>query len=341
MAPLPFTAARVAVGLKNSAAAVLDPSGGLIIFPDVNGLTSNPGGASGMRVHLMGTQRTMAFAPDGQSIYVLGGSNNDPCANGPLAKNGITVVGLDGGLLGNWMLPGFVSDIAVDPTTFKIVITDTSNNQIDAFDATTPFGAVNPQKLSTAKCPSAVRVVGGQAFVVTGDSMMDMGPLATTLQYVLQRINIVNGQTTKVPFTAPAYVEDVTGAPPPDMNTSFDFKLLPASFYADELAVTPDGSRAVFSTRSRYHETMSQSFMLLGSSCAPNLDIVEYGLYTMDTVAGTTQYTSRSTIVITPADPVNMPCVTCQPMGLIQLEIFCAPATGDQAAGLSAVFGGT
>src|SRR6185503_11022390 len=104
--PLPFAPARLEVGARDSAVAALDPAGGVILFTDVPGLEADPSGA----------QRTLTFAPDGKSVYVLSGGGVDPCsptAAAP-APNAITALGIDGSTLGTWTLPGFVADLTVD-----------------------------------------------------------------------------------------------------------------------------------------------------------------------------------------------------------------------------------
>jgi hypothetical protein len=339
--PLGFVPARVAVGARDSAAAVLDPAGALILFADIGALTSNPAGATGMKVTLMGSQRTMTFAPDGLSVFVLGGTDADPCSMPAPSKNGITVVGLDGTIKGNWMLPGFVSDLAVDALSNKVVISDVSDARVSVFDAGAEFGTVNVMKVSTATCATAVRVANGEAFVVTADRP-SMAPVDDN-HFVMQRINLASGMTTLISFPGPYFTENVTGQAPPDNNTAFNFQLRPAAIYAYDLAVTPDGARAVFAIRTRYQESSSQPFQFAMESCTPNIDIVEYGLYTLDTEAGTAQYTSRSQLIQTPTDFNNTPCVTCKLLGQTDITLLCQPsvAAGDKAAGLAAIFGGT
>jgi len=336
---LGFVPARIAVGARDSAAAVLDPAGSLTIFPDMVALTSNPSSAAGMKVALMGAQRTMTFAPDGLSILVLGGTDADPCSSAPPSKNGITVVGLDGTVKGNWMLPGFVSDLAADALSNRIVITDASNNRVDTFDAGAAFGTLNVQQISNARCPSAVRVVNGEAFVVTAERIPAVPPF-TVDQFTLQRINVATGALAKVTFPGPVYDENANPMSAPDAPM-LDFKLRSTTVYAYDLAVTPDGTRAVFASRTRYLKMPSETFKVLGETCTPNIDIVEYGLYNIDTQAGTAQYALRSQIVLVPTDPSTTYCVTCTLMGIMDLVIPCNPAPGDKAAGLTAIFGGT
>jgi hypothetical protein len=340
-APLGFSAVKVAVGSRNSAVAVLDPAGSVLLFPDVDALTGNPGAATGMKIMLTGAQRTLTFSPDGQSLYVLNGTDADPCTGAAPAKNAITVLGLDGSMKGTWMQAGFVSDVAVDPRSNKVVITDATNGKISSFDANMAFGAVMAQQIGQATCPSAVRVVSSEAFVVTSDRG------TTANSFVLQRIDLGTAMVSKVSFQGPAYVQNVTGPQmSPDMNQAFNFQLRPIGLYAADLAVTPDGNRAVFAIRTRYREDSTQKFQFASESCTPNIDIVEYGLYTLDTATGTVQYTSRSTIVALPSVPFNMNdsnswCITCKLLGSTDIVSGCDSKAGDKAAGLAAIFGGT
>jgi DNA-binding beta-propeller fold protein YncE len=340
-APLGFVPAKVAVGSRNSAVAALDPAGSVLLYSDVDALTGNPGAATGMKIAVAGMQRTLTFSPDGQSLYVLSGSDADPCTGAAPVKNVITVLGLDGSMKGSWMLSGFVSDVAVDPRTNKVVITDATNGKISYFDAGAAFGAVMGTQIGQATCPSAVRVVNSEAFVVTSDRGN------TDDSFVLQRIDLGSAMVSKVSFQGPSYSQNVTGPQmSPDGNLAFNFQLRPVGLYAADLAVTPDGARAVFAIRTRYREDATQKFQFAGESCTPNVDIIEYGLYTLDTATGTVQYTSRSQIVALPSVPFTMNdpnswCVTCKLLGSTDIVSGCAATMGDKAAGLAAIFGGT
>lgn len=345
-AALPFSPLRLAVGARDSAAAAIDGGspGKVAIFSDVESLTGNPSAASPTVVSLpSGAPRTVAFAADGQSFFVLtGGPSADPCNDDTQpGSNAIVAFGLDGTVQGSWTLPDFASDLTVDPSSGKLILTESTANRVSALAPTTSFGAVTPDKLADATCPTAVRVESGNAFVVTGDR-----PSSDPYGFTLLRLDLASGDMTPLPFHGPVYDEDVNDPPPPsDGNTTVNFNVRPRGLWAYDMAVTPDGNQMVFATRARYHETTSDTFNYLGGTCKPSFDIVEYGLFTLDARAGTASYQMRSQLMVSPTNP-NTPCVNCDipdpgGFGSLTLTISCISTPGDRPAGLSAVFGGT
>lgn len=347
-APIGFTPVGVAVGARDSAVAVLDPGGNLAIFPDVGALTSSPASQTPTVINLPPgtTPRAVTFSADGQLIYVLtGGTKADPCndTTAPM-PNAIAIAGLDGTKLGLWQLPSFASDFAVDAQSGRVLVSMSIDNKVGWIDPAQSYGAVTPAPLVAATCPSAIRVANGAAFIVTSGRPMGAMPGAT--DFVLLRVPVMSNGADAQPlrFTGPSFDTSQIDTPPADMNTDLVIKLRPRGITAYGMAISPDGGHAVFATRARYRESMTDTFTLFQGTCKPqNIDIVEYGLYQFDTAAGTSSYTSRSQYVVSP--PSNMPnCVVCQvPLGIsmVEIDLVCVPRPGDRAAGLGAVFGGT
>jgi hypothetical protein len=350
-APIAFTPAGVAVGARDSAVAVLDPAGNLAIFADVGALTSSPGSQNPTVINLPPgtTPRAVTFSADGQRIYVLtGGTKADPCndTTAPM-PNTIAIAGLDGTKLGLWQLPSFASDFAVDAQSGRVLVSMSVDNKVGWIDSAQAYGAVTPAPLVAATCPTALRVANGAAFVVT--SGRPMGAMATSTDFVLMRVPVMSNGSDSEPlqFSGPVFYTSQIDMLPNDMNTDLVIKLRPRGITAYGMAVSPDGGHAVFATRARYRESMSDTFTLFQGTCKPQgIDIVEYGLYQFDTASGTSSYTSRSQNVVSPtATPPMVPnCAICMvPLGISNLEIdlVCQSAPGDRAAGLGAVFGGT
>src|SRR5207249_190244 len=80
-------------------------------------------------------------------------------------------------------------------------------------------------------------------------------------------------------------------------------RLKPKFFYAYEMAVSPDASRVVLDTRTRYSES-NENFSLLADlnlNCSTTVEVVEYGRYVLDTRNGTANYELRSQLVTSPA----------------------------------------
>ncbi len=342
LAPLSFAAAKLAVGARDSAVVAINAgaNGSVTIFPDVTALTTSPASAPSMLVPISGEPRSAVFDASGKRAFILtGGATTDPC-NGTLpAPNSIVAIGLDGAVQGTWTLPAFASDLTVDSSSGAVLVSEAIGNRVSTLDVNQPFGAVTPTKLVDATCPSALRAANGALYVVTAER-----PSADSTEFILQRI-LANGTATRLSFSGPLYNENVTSVPGPDGNTSLNFGIRPPAIYAYDMAVTPDGSTAVFATRARYVEAPAQSFKLFGTTatadvCKPDIDIVEYGLYTMDTRTGTASYESRSLIVLKNDSATGAVCVNCTISNVPDIAIGCASTPGDRAAGLAAVFGG-
>ena len=337
VAALNFEAARVVVGARDSAVAVLDPNGAVMLYTDVAALTTNPATASVKRVDLAVAQRTAVFSPDGKTLYVLSGLPVDPCSPtaGVPAPNTITALGIDGMKLGQWGFSGFVADFAIDATGGRFMLSDVPNDRVTALDLSAPFGQAAPIKVTDANCPSALRLAGNELFVVTNNKSMDFDPPAFEMLHVTLR----SGQVTKLYFSSPIYDNvDVPDMPTPGGTTSLGFRFIPVSLVAQDMALTPDGTRAVFTIRARYQE-INAPLTVFTNPCRADYEIVEYGVYDMDTRSGQSTYRPGAQII-----GANMggrdTCITCQTLGGT-LPFTCLSRTGDRPAGLATVFGGT
>ena len=333
---LPFAPSRLGVAPRDQALVALDPGmSGLGIISNVAGLEATPAQAMVKTVSL-GQQvgRAIAFSPDGQKMYVLtGGATIDPCSPGTTAPaNAIVVVGIDGTVGGTFTLPGFVSDITVDPATGTLVLADATSGQIATLDlASASPGSVAPAVLlGGVTCPSAVRVVDGVVFAVT--STRDT---TQANAFVLQRVTLSSGASTALSFTGPTYPIPISSM----ASTNGDIQTVnipvrPVSIEAYELAMTPDGNRAEFATRAHYIESGTK-FTFSQEPCIVDLDIVEYGLYAVDVRTGNASYTSRSQLV--QSGPTA--CIDCAPGTIDEEQGDCPPSAGDRPAGLAAAFG--
>ncbi len=336
---LPFVPSRIAVAARDSAVALLDagePNGGLAIITSVPTLTSAPASTEIMRVTLTGqTPRKAAFSPDGHTLYVLAAAGRfpDPCGTPSLPADTIHLFGLDGRSRGAWQLSAFAADLAVDSRTGLVVVTLAAANQVGVIAPNTAAGPVTPQKLTDGiTCPTAVSVAGGEAFVVTGEP-----DKAATTTYRMQRISLKGGPPSKLPFPAPSYEGIVNQSQAPDMKVNVKLDLHPAMQHAYEMTVAPDGSRALFATRTRYVENNQKFDLIMSLVCTANVDITEYGVYTLDTRTGAATYEMRSQLVTSPAP--GQACVRCVNV-FFDIPFVCQSTPGDRPAGLTTVFGG-
>jgi hypothetical protein len=157
--------------------------------------------------------------------------------------------------------------------------------------------------------------------------------------FVLKRASLKGGPPTALPFGAPSYQVPINDQSTPDMLTNINLSLSAGTLEAYEMAIAPDSSRAVFATKARYRE-LGQQFKLSSFDCTTNADIVEYGLYTLDTRTGNASYEPRSQLVLTPSPRLDQPCISCDALLLgLTLTIKCPSAPGDRPAGVAAMFG--
>jgi hypothetical protein len=333
---LPFTPIRIAVAARDAAAVAVDAGdasgGGLAIFSahDVAELHNGP--VSPMMVKLPGiTPRTAIFGADGQTIYVLSGGDVDPCAPGgtPPPANTITLVGLDGTIKSTWGLPDFVSDLALS-SSGALLLSRSVANQVAKLVSTADTGPQMPQKLFDATCPTALRVTGGEVLVVTSaqDSFRDT--------FTLLHGRDDSSTPSALTLPASAYVVTFAASKPGDPQTTVT--MFAKSLSAYDMAVTPDGQRALIASRIGYHQNGEQFTIIPGFDCTATLDAVEYGLYIVDTSSGNASYELRSLAITRPTGAMPV-CMTCD-LGLGSLDISCPSEPGDRAAGLAAIFGG-
>jgi hypothetical protein len=337
VAALNFEAARVVVGARDSAVAVLDPNGAVMLYTDVAALVTNPATASVKRVDLTVAQRTAVFSPDGKTLYVLGGPPADPCSPTAAvpAANTLTALGIDGTMLGEWAFSGFVADLAVDATSGRFMLSEVVGDRVGALALDAPFGQATTTKITDAECPSALRLAGSELFVVTNRRSMDFDPPA----FEMLHVTLKTGQVTKLYLSSPIYnLVDVPDMPTPGGTTSLGFRFTPVSLVAQDMALTPDGTRAVFSIRARYQEMNSQ-LTVFTNPCRATYEIVEYGVYDMDTRSGQSTYRPGAQ-VIGASTGGRATCITCQTIGG-PLPFTCLSSPGDRPAGLATVFGGT
>jgi hypothetical protein len=332
--PLPFFGAtRIIVGVRDSAVAVMDPTGSLQIYRDVSALTAFPDDAESVNVDLGGPVRTAAFSPDGKHIYALTGKQDDPCSptSAIPAANALLAVGIDGTMEGTWTFDDFISDIAIDASDGRVIVADVNANRVATFDSRSDFGTVTPTKLVDATCPTAVRTAAGDVVVVTNEKDTTVKPA----KFVVQRVSLRTGAATKLPLESPIY-ENVVLPDMPTPNTRLSFQFTPVSLVAYQMAITPDATRAVFATRARYRESNASLTVFL-NPCKATYEVTEFGVYELDLRTGQATYTSRSQWVAGAGNRFD--CIICD-VGIGTLPFTCESTAGDRAAGISTVFGG-
>ncbi|MEO6951101.1 MAG: hypothetical protein ABI321_04740 [Polyangia bacterium] len=334
-ATLPFTPYRVAIATNDAGIAFIErgsTSSRVLWFSDVAGLIADPGMATGAASSLtQGRPRTAHFSADGKTLYVLVEASGDEPCTGLTAPAANQIIPIVGNIIGTAIrMPSYVADFAVEPGG-ALLLAESVGNQIAVLD---PTSGSAPAKLYAATCPSAVRVLGDQVYAVTNDA-----DVAGT--FGLMHGQIDGAMQTRLPVVLPTYSSPLTNTSTPDMKTNANLELAPTAIVASEFAVSPDGTSAVVAIRARYREvpSMTNSFDLLGLTCVAGVDIVEYGLYSINLSTGTASYTMRSqTIVTSNADAMGS-CVHCESQALgIELPLPCANRPGDRAAGLAAAF---
>ncbi|HZS42324.1 MAG TPA: hypothetical protein VFF06_36085, partial [Polyangia bacterium] len=331
---LPFQPTRVATSARDVAVAALGArgaDGAVAIITDVAGLGDAPANVAvaGMGTLRAQLPRAAAFAPDGQKLYVLTGGTDvlDPCDVSPPAANTVLTVGLDGQVQTTWTLPSFGADLAVDPTSGNVIVALPSANKVAVIDAIAGNGAVEPMTLFPVTCPATIAVSNGQVLAVSGGQ----DPVFGAGSFDIARFPLAGGSGPPSTVAVSTSVfEQPDGNPGPNFNQVI--RLLPHSLAGYELALTPDGNRAVFGSRTHFLVTGGD----LGfGGCKITFDVVEYGRYDVDLRSGAAAYELRSQLK-------NGTCEThCDdgffPPTTVQCQML---QSGDRVAGIAAVFGG-
>lgn len=347
--PIAFTPSRLVVAPRDVAMAALrvdaDTRGAVAIFPDLDAVRAAPESQEPIVVDFPnGAPRNAAFSADGERLYVLVGSPNelDPCNPGrQVGASQIVVLLRDGSEEKRWMLPSFAADLAVDGTGRhpEVIVSLSRDNSVVAIDPTSPADGLVTNAILTSTCPAVMRIVGEELFVVTS-AREPTDPEAD--YFMLERLELAGSRRrTSISFAAPTY-EVPLGATTPDGKVGFSESFYANSIFGYELAVTPDGTRAVFATRARYVQTDALLRLFSNVDCRVTLDVAEYGVYFMDTRTGASFYTTRSQLIA--GAPLN--CVThCEFNDLLGGPLFdleCLPSEGiaDRAAGITVLFGG-
>jgi hypothetical protein len=176
-----------------------------------------------------------------------------------------------------------------------------------------------------------VRVVNGTVFAVTSDHDETQKDA-----FVLQRVPLKGGAAAATAFRGPAYSIPIQSTPSANGDIGMAVvPVRPVSTDAYELAVTTDGTRAEFATRTVYDEPNTK-FTLSDEDCTANFTIVEYGLFAVDVRTGNASYELHSQYVT----KGNNTCVVCKlPSPFPDQAVGCDGTAGDQAVGLAASFG--
>lgn len=341
VAQLGFVPTVLAVGRRDSSLAAIDPGGAgatprLALISDVAGLTTAPAGVRPTLITLDGlgaeVPRRMAFSRDGQRLFVLVGKEvPDACAEAAAPSSSrILVFNIDGTPAGTWTLTTWMHDMAVDPATGALALSDVSGGQVALLDETTPFGAAALRKLASVTCPSAVGIANNEVYVVSGATVP-----ATGVEPDLVRIKLTGGVApTSAPFGTPQFVVPIPPARP-GSTIAPTWTLLPTYLAATAMALTPDGSRAFVAARVVYR-AKSQMTSFSGYDCVADYEIVEHVVYSIDAQTGDASYVTRSQNVVR---PTTGDCIECDIGFGITLGFKCNGETGDRAAGLAASFG--
>jgi len=338
MLPLTFTAARVVVAPRDTAIAVVADSapggtGVVELFGDVADFVA--GAHTPVRIEVRsGPVRQAVFSSDGQQLLLLTGDPHalDPCGKAPAGANQVLAYNLDGSLAQRWSLPSWAADLAVDVASGALVVSLPNTNQVVLLKVDGASLTTHPL-ITDAICPTALEVENGQVYVVTATP----DPQAVDASFQLRRIGVDGSSPKSIAFPQPVYQAAVNESDPRDGKIQFDLKVMPKFFTGYEIAVAPDGSRVQFATRTHYVETPDQIFNLIqGFVCQPSFDIVEYGVYSLDTRTQTSSYRSRARIVTAPSS--TQPCIHCT-NNFFNVDFGCPSVAGDRPAGLATLFG--
>lgn len=344
-----FTPTRLVVAPRDVAMAALRvdsaTSGAITLFPDLEAVRRDPTAVEPVVVAFAdNAPRAAAFSADGERLYVLLGAPTDldACnANKSLAASELVVLKRDGTEEKRWTLPGFAADVAIDSTGKhpEVIVSLSRGNTVIAIDPNAPEGTPDASPLLTAICPASMRIVGEELFVVTAGR--DASAPGSN-QFLLERLELAGSRTrTSLPFAAPSY-EVPLGLPTEDDKVAFAQRFFANSIFGYELAVTPDGTRAVFATRARYVQSNELLRLFSNVDCTVNIDVAEYGVYFLDTRTGASFYQPRSQLIA--GDPLD--CFTsCEFNDILGGELFtleCIPSEGisDRASGITVLFGG-
>jgi hypothetical protein len=347
-ATLPFTPQALAIARDDQALAVVERTTGrgrVLIYTNVASLLSSPKTAQPITASLpaSGLARTAHFSVDGKTLYVLiEASTDEPCTGTTApATNSIIPVSTTGTVGAAIAMPSYVADFGVDATG-HLILSEAGGNRISTLtlsaDGQTSVGAAT--KLYAATCPTALRLLDQQVFAVTNDVAT-----GTTNTFALLSGKLDGSTATMLPIAKPQYVTEINQSSTPDGLTNINLAFTSIAIAATDMAVSPDGSRAVIATRARYREDGSASFMFVGLSCTAITDIVEYGFISADLVTATASYVSRSQNTLVPTAPTTTACVNCaEDLGgfqMLTLGLPCPPVPGDRATGLAAAFSGS
>ena len=339
---LPFVAGLIAVSPKNGGVALIERgavNARVLLYESVVGLLTTPETSAPVSVTITaGRPRAAHFSIDGQTLYVLvEPATAEPCTGPTPPANQIIPITRSGTMSGAIKMPSYVADFAVDRTG-RFILSEAGANRISVMGQ----GGMTT-KLYDATCPTALRLVGDQLFAVTNDTSQ-----AVPDAFTLMRGRVDGSPVTMLPIARPSYTTQLNDSSTRDDLTRLNLQFVSIAVAGQEIAISPDGNRAFISTRSRYLEDGKQSFMFASFTCFATIDIVEYGVHSIDLVSGTSSYASRSQTVVIPKQvlpPLRPdPCVQgtaslggFPPINLV-LELDCPAALGDRASGLAAAF---
>ncbi len=338
---LPFVAGLIAVSPKNGGVALIErgtASSRVLLYDGVGTLLATPATSAPLSVTITaGRPRAAHFSIDGLTLYVLvEPTTAEPCTGATPPANQIIPIARSGSMGAALAMPSYVADFAVDRTG-RLILSEAGANRISVLGH---GGMIT--KLYDATCPTALRIVGDQLFAVTNDTSQ-----AVPDAFTLLRGRVDGSPVTMLPIARPSYTTQLNSSSTRDDLTRLNLQFVSIAVAGQEIAISPDGNRAFISTRSRYLEDGQQPFKFASFTCFATIDIVEYGVHSVDLVSGTSSYESRSQTVVIPKQvlpPLRPdPCVqgtaslVFPPINLV-LELDCPPALGDRASGLAAAF---
>lgn len=342
-AALPFTPSLLTIDADSKHVAAIDfglaGNPRVALFLDLPSLTSSPPQTTAAVFSLQPALRGAVFSKSGDRLFLLTGGTTEPCA--PTAKpahNSVIAMTLDGNTDTVWTLPVFVPALTVDVQSGLVIVSDETNGQLDTFAEPDFSATVHLDKLyGPLRCPSALHVSRGSVYVVSSqpdDQFLD--------SVILAKVELDSKKATPISFQTPFYNIPIDASLMAS-NPAASLTLQPDSLTAYELAISADTTRALFATRTRYHQ-LNHPFQIIGNDCAVSAEIVEYGTCLLDLRGtGGCAYQLRSQIVISP--PPLKECVRCPMLGGF-VPFYCPSEPSDprrvfdRPAGLTALFGG-